>query len=104
MNNEKIQEMQIMEQRLNNMILQKQSFQMELSEAEGALSEIENSDDVFKIIGNIMIKSDKNSVKKELSEKREVLSMRIKAIEKQEDVVSEKVEALRDDLMKSMKD
>ena len=43
--NKKIQEMQILEQNLQNFLLQKQAFQMELSETQSALKEIENSGD-----------------------------------------------------------
>ena len=80
MDNEKIQEMQILEQRLQNILVQKQSFQMEFSETEGALEEIEKSEDVFKIVGNIMLKSDKNSGKAELADKTALLDMRIKSL------------------------
>ena len=50
---QKIQELQGMEQNLNNLVMQKQAFQMELTETENALSEISKSkDDVFKLVGN----------------------------------------------------
>ena len=41
--NNKIQEMQFLEQNLQNIILQKQALQMELSETNSALKEIENA-------------------------------------------------------------
>ena len=65
----KIQEMQFLEQNFQNLILQKQAFQMELSETNSALKEIEKAgDEVFKIIGQLMIKTDKSSTKKEFTE------------------------------------
>lgn len=103
MDNEKIQEMQILEQRLQNILLQKQAFQMELSETEGALEEIEKSEDVFKIVGNIMLRSDKNSVKNELAEKKTMLDLRVKSLEKHEDSMNNQVEKLRSELVKSSK-
>ena len=55
-----IQEMQILEQNLQNILMQKQAFQMEITETQSALEEIENSgDEVYKIIGSLMIKSEK---------------------------------------------
>ena len=58
--NKNIEEMQILEQKLQNLFLQKQSFQMELSETQTALKEIENSgDDIFKVVGQLMIKTEK---------------------------------------------
>jgi prefoldin beta subunit len=62
---QKIQELQAYEQNLHSLMMQKQTFQIELNETDSALSEISNSkDDVFKLVGNIMIKSDKETLKK----------------------------------------
>ena len=63
----KFQEMQILEQSLQNILLQKQAFQMELLETQSALKEIEKSDDeIFKIIGQLMIRTEKRKIKDEL--------------------------------------
>ena len=60
--NKKIQELQILEQNLQNLIMQKQSVQIELNESLNALEELKISDDeVYKVLGGIMIKADKNS-------------------------------------------
>ena len=100
-NDEKFQELQILEQNLQNILMQKQSFQMELSETQSALKEIENSgDEVFKIIGQLMIKSDKSKIKDELSNKERLLDLRIKALEKQESVLLEKIESLKEEILK----
>jgi prefoldin beta subunit len=92
---EEIQEMQILDQNLQNLILQKQAFEMELSETQVAAKEIEKSNEVFKLIGELMIKKDKEKVKEELSTKEKILSMRIKSIEKQEDSFTKKLDELR---------
>jgi prefoldin beta subunit len=99
----KIQEMQILEQRLQNSILQKQSFQMELAETNAALEEIDKAgDEVFKIIGQLMIKSEKSKIKTELLEKLKILEIRIKSFEKQEVSLSEQLEKLREEVTNSM--
>lgn len=99
--NTKIQEMQMLEQNLQNLLLQKQAFQMELSETQSALKEIENSDDeVFKVIGQLMIKTDKSKIKEELSNKEKILDLRMKTIEKQENSFMEKLNTARDELLK----
>ena len=65
---QKIQEMQLLEQNLQNILMQKQAFQMEQAETDSAVKEIESAgDEVFKIIGQLMIKSDKEKIKEELS-------------------------------------
>jgi len=102
--NKKIQEMQIIEQNLQNLLLQKQAFQMELNETFAALKEIDDSgDEVYKIVGQLMIKTDKPKMKEELINKEKILNLRIKTLEKQEDSFSKKLEEDREELMKSMK-
>ena len=93
--NEELQEMQILDQNLHNMLLQKQAFQMELSETNSALKEIDKSNEVFKLIGELMLKTDKEKAKEELSTKEKILSMRIKSIEKQEDILTKRLDELR---------
>jgi prefoldin beta subunit len=103
MDEKKIQEMQMIEQTLQNVLLQKQAFQMELSETEAALEEIKKSgDEVFKIIGRLMIKTDKKKMQEELSEKKKILEVRMKSLEKQEKDSAEKLESLRGEFMASM--
>lgn len=101
---EGIKELQLLEQNLNNLLFQKQAFQLELNEVESAVSELDNSKgDVFKIVGNIMIKSEKGKLKKDLEEKRDIVGLRVKSIEKQEKALSGRVEELRKVVLKGMK-
>ena len=96
----KIQEIQILEQNLQNLLLQKQAFQMEISETRAAKKEIEMAgEDVFKIIGQLMIKSDKSRIKDELSNKEKLLDLRIKSFEKQETALIEKIDSLRKEIL-----
>ena len=56
----RIQELQILEQNLQNLLMQKQAFQVELNEANNALGEVDKTEDeVYKVLGNVMIKTDK---------------------------------------------
>jgi len=100
--NEKVEEHQILEQNLQNLLVQKQTFQIELSETSSALREIENSkDEIFKIVGQLMIRTDKEKTKDELSNREKILEMRLKSIEKQEDALTGKLEKLRDEFIAS---
>lgn len=100
----KIQEVQILEQNLHNLLLQKQAFQMELNETENASSEIEKTkEDVFKMISNIMIKTDKTKLKEELNRKKDLLNLRLKSIDSQENEFSKQLEDLRKEIMKKFK-
>ena len=100
----KIQEIQFLEQNLQNSILQKQAFQMELSETTSALKELDTSGgEVFKIIGQLMLKTDKSKIKEELLNKEKILELRIKSIEKQETSLTEQLDKLREEVIKTMK-
>ena len=100
----KLQEMQFLEQSFQNLLFQKQAFQMELSETNSALKEIEKAgEEVFKIIGQLMIKTDKSKTQKELEDKKRMLDLRVKALEKQEGSLSERLEKLREEITKSVK-
>jgi prefoldin beta subunit len=103
MDENKLQELQILEQKLQNSMLQKQAFQMELAETNSSLKEVEKSgDEVFKIIGQLMIKSEKGKVQEELLSKQKILELRIKTFEKQEKILTEQVERIREELTKSV--
>ena len=97
----RIQEFQILEQNLQNLLMQKQAFQIELRETQSALKELEKSgDEVFKIIGQLMIRTEKNAMKEELSNKEKIINLRISTFEKQESIISKKLEALQKEIMK----
>jgi prefoldin beta subunit len=99
-----IQELQFLEQNLQNFLLQKQAFMFEKNETENALEELKKSeDDVYRIIGQIMIKSKKNAVEKDLKHKKDILDLRIKSIEKQEESIKEQLTKKRDEVMAKLK-
>ena len=99
---EKIQELQMIEQTLQNVLYQSQTFQIEFNEAKSALEEVKKTNkDVYRIVGNIMISSKKEDIEKELEEKKKVLSLRIKSFEKQDKILREKTDSIREELEKS---
>ncbi len=103
-NSKKIQEINLLEGNLQNLLLQKQVFQMESAETESALSQIEKSgDDVFKIIGQLMIKTDKENLKEELQNKKRILEIQTNSMEKQETSIVGRIEALKEEIMKEKK-
>lgn len=100
----KIQEMQIIEQSLQNILMQKQAFQMEQSETEAALKEIDSSgDEVFKIVGQLMIRTQKDKIKEELENKKKLLDLRLNNFEKQESSLMEKLETIREEVIEGNK-
>jgi|TARA_B100001971_G_C18153999_1_gene517452 prefoldin beta subunit len=101
---QKIQELQGYEQNLQQIMMQKQAFQMELGETDNALGELEKAnDEVFKMIGNIMIKTDKTKTLEDLKKKKELLNLRLKSIETQESDLTKQAEELKAEVMKKIK-
>ncbi len=97
---EMLQEMQILEQNLQNTLVQKQSLQMELAETNSALEELKKSDgEVYKVVGGLMIKSDKARIQKEMEEKIKFAEAKIVAIGKQEEFLEKKVEEIRKEMI-----
>tara|TARA_Y100000310_G_scaffold340694_1_gene437387 strand:+ start:344 stop:667 length:324 start_codon:yes stop_codon:yes gene_type:complete len=100
----KIQQLQMLEQNLQNVVMQKQSFQMQLMENENAIKELDKvKKDAYKIIGTIMVSSDKDELKKELNEQKEILDLRLKNLDKQENNFKEKAEEIQKEVMKDIK-
>ncbi|MBS3101038.1 prefoldin subunit beta [Candidatus Woesearchaeota archaeon] len=100
---QKISQLQMFEQSLQSFLGQKQQFQIQLVEVESALNELNGTDKAFKIIGNIMVESDKSELKADLQSKREMLELRIKTMEKQELQVREKASKLQSEILKKIK-
>ncbi|MEK6914188.1 MAG: prefoldin subunit [Nanoarchaeota archaeon] len=100
----KIYELQLLEQNLQGLIMQKQAFQIELSETENALNEIFNSkEDVFKLVGNIMIKSDKKKISDELKRKKDIIILRLKSINSEENNINNQIEEIKKEVMTKIK-
>lgn len=101
---QKIGQLQLMEQNLQNFLMQKQTFQTQLFEIDNALQELEKSKDkTYKIVGTVMIASKKEDIINELKEKKSVIELRIKSLEKQEKVIKDKATQMQSDIMSQLK-
>jgi len=103
-NDKKIKELQLIEQNAQQYLMQKQQFQTQLIEIKSALGEIKETDETYKIIGNIMVKTSREKLKKDLKEKMEIFNLRIKTLEKQEKKLKEKAKEIQTDILSGMKD
>ncbi|MBS3102303.1 prefoldin subunit beta [Candidatus Woesearchaeota archaeon] len=101
---QKINQLQLFEQGLQNILAQKQQFQMQLVEIESALGELEKSSEAYKIVGNIMVASNREDLKADLKSKKEVLDLRLKTLERQENQIREKAEKLQAEVLKKIKE
>jgi len=89
---------QIEQLRQQYQIVQSQRINLEAryNEVKNALSELEKSQEksVYKSIGAILVRKNKDEVIKELKEEKELLEVRINAVKKQEQSISDKMRAL----------
>lgn len=100
---EKISEVQFLQQNLQSLLMQKQAFQMEIDETELALNELKLSgEEIYKIVGQLMIKSEKSKTVEELNSKKGLLENQMENVEKQEKILNDRISKLRDEITSNM--
>ena len=94
-------EMQMFQQQMQAVSMQKETLSMQNVEIDKALEELTKSketNDVYKAVGPILIKSTVKSLDSELKEKKETIDLRLKSLEKQETRVREKLKEVQEKL------
>jgi prefoldin beta subunit len=94
------------QQNLQAVLAQKQQVELELSETDKALEELgkaTDSEPVYKFAGNLLIKTKKEDVTKELIEKKELANTRKMVLAKQESRFRESLKDLQVKIDESMK-
>ena len=92
-----IAKLQKMQEELQYVLTAKQQRQLQLYEIQNALTELENlpeEREVFKIVGTIMVSKDKESIIKELTERKELVETQLKTLQKQEELLRKQLEEL----------
>ena len=100
---EKINQLQMIEQSLQTYLAQKQNFQAQLKEAETALEELDKTKTAYKITGGIMVLAEKKDLIKDLKQKKELLALRLENIEKQESKIGKKAKDLQEEVLGELK-
>jgi prefoldin beta subunit len=98
--------LQQLQQTLQGVMAQKQQLAMQLNETENASSELEKlADDavVYKSIGALLVKAEKGKVAAELTERKELLKMRVDVLAKQEERLRTQVKDLQDKLQQDLR-
>jgi len=94
-----MQRLQILEQSLHTHGAQRNAYQSQLLEIENASSELANAKESYRIIGNVMVKSDPEKLKAGLDEKKATLQSRLASLEKQEKRLREEMDALQKSIL-----
>ena len=89
-------EYQNLSQQLQMILMQKQQSQLQLSEIDRALNEVESSSNaqIYKIVGSVMITKTKEQIVSDLAEEKDSLKMRMDVFSKQEDRLKSKLSDL----------
>lgn len=80
-------------QQLMFLTQQKQQLQFQLNVLENTIKELDKTKEkkVYKGVGNVFILSDKEDVLKDTKDLKETVDLRIKNIQKQEDIILKKI-------------
>ncbi|MFZ3077322.1 MAG: prefoldin subunit beta [Candidatus Aenigmatarchaeota archaeon] len=99
-------QMQTFQQQLQNALLQKETMQIQKIELESAKTELEKADEkeeVYKVVGPLLVKGKKSELKKEVDEKLEMIDMRAKSVKKQEEKLKERLKESQQKLQEIFK-
>ena len=98
--------LQQLQQTLQGVMAQKQQFTLQLSEVEQAASELEKLTEtavIYKSIGALLVKSEKDKVTTELTERKELLKMRVDVLGKQETRLRTQAKDLQEKLQQDLR-
>ena len=101
-----IAQFQQLQQQLQALLTQKYQMEAQLKEMERTLEELEKTPEgaaIYKNVGALLIKaSGKDKINEDVSESKETLEIRLKAVDRQEKHMREKYQALQDQLNKAL--
>ncbi len=98
---EKLEQAQKLQGELEAIVAQKYQLEVSLKETEKSLEELENVDEdapIYKSVGAILVRvKSREDIKKELQEKKELLELRIKTVEKQQALLEKKLREIQEE-------
>jgi len=95
---ERLLRLQQLQQTLQSVLVQKQQVELELTEVEQALSELQKVTDdavIYRSIGSLLVKTEKARVVADLNERKELLNMRATVLGKQEERLRSQIKELQ---------
>ncbi len=98
--------LQQLQQTLQAVVAQKQQLEIEMSETDRALAELEKvtaDTPVFKSIGSILVKADREGLLTDLKEKKELLNTRVTVLGRQEERTRERMKDIQQKLQEKLR-
>ncbi len=102
---ERLLRLQQLQQTLQSVLSQKQQVELELTEIEQALSELQKAAEdavIYKSAGSLLIRTDKAKVTADLNERKELLNMRASVLGKQEERLRSQMKELQAKLQQDL--
>ncbi|MGB9778444.1 MAG: prefoldin subunit beta [Candidatus Bathyarchaeia archaeon] len=102
---ERLLRLQQLQQTLQSVLVQKQQVEIELTEIEQALGELQKmSDDavIYKAIGSLLVKSEKAKTVADLNERKELFNTRAAVLGKQEERLRSQIKDLQTKLQQDL--
>ena len=98
--------LQQLQQSLQGVMGQKQQLEMQLTEVEHTVSELAKLDEtavIYKSIGALLVKSEKDKVTPELTERKDLVKMRVEVLTKQDERLRAQVKDLQEKLQQDLR-
>lgn len=98
---EKIEELQGLQETAQTVAVQKQEAESTLTEARNALDELENIDEgtqMYRKVGELLVETEFDEAEDDLEEKVDSLEIRLETLEKQEERVQQQFDELQSEL------
>ncbi len=98
-------QLQQIQQQAQALAAQKNQIEINLKETELALAEIEKLDDsavVYRAIGDLLIKTEREKTKNALVEKKDTLGLRAETITRQEERIQKRFQQLQEQLKQAI--
>jgi prefoldin beta subunit len=102
---ERLLRLQQIQQTLQTILAQKQQVELELTEIEQALNELQKLTDdtiIYKATGSLMIKSERTKIITDLNERKELLNTRTTVLGKQEERLRSQMKDLQTKLQQDL--
>jgi prefoldin beta subunit len=98
---EELLRLQQLQQTLQAVVSQKQQLEMDMTETDRALAELEKvtgETPVYKSVGSILVKADREALLSELKERKELLNTRVTVLGRQEERTRERIKDIQQKL------
>lgn len=103
---EDLARLQQLQQTLQAVVAQKQQLEIEMSETDRAMSELEkvtSENPVYRSVGSILVRAEKDTLLTELKEKKELLNTRVTVLGRQEERTRERIKDLQQKLQERLR-